>query len=64
MNNKNFGTADSLAIGSLNAEQQVAVMKLAQAGKVAISYLKRIVLGLKNLLLDPAIIIGASGCRA
>ncbi|ASU12672.1 primosomal protein N' [Lacticaseibacillus paracasei] len=38
---KYFGTADSLAIGSLNAEQQVAVMKLAQAGKVAISYLKK-----------------------
>ncbi|MFK5281765.1 primosomal protein N', partial [Lacticaseibacillus paracasei] len=38
---KYFGTADSLAIGILNAEQQVAVMKLAQAGKVAISYLKK-----------------------
>ncbi|KRK13552.1 primosomal protein N [Lacticaseibacillus zeae DSM 20178 = KCTC 3804] len=36
-----FGQADSVAMNTLSDEQQIALMKLAQAGKVAISYIKK-----------------------
>ncbi|KMO46275.1 hypothetical protein PY97_11405, partial [Lacticaseibacillus rhamnosus] len=36
-----FGQADSVAFNTLSDEDQVALMKLAQAEKVAISYVKK-----------------------
>ncbi len=43
-----FGQADSVAFNTLSDEDQVALMKLAQAEKVAISYVKKIAPGLNR----------------